>query len=76
MPEFITRCFFCGEEVDAFARSTLQHLDGWGTKSGLRSSGKQGGSDVRYRRYLDDYAHAECVERERNGVSANQGSLL
>jgi hypothetical protein len=44
---------------------------------GWARRGKQGGSDIRLReKYGDDFAHDQCVERERAKIAAGQGTLL
>jgi hypothetical protein len=72
----IPACFYCGQPVDLQARSTLRRVVGWERVAGVRASGKHGGSDIRLRERLDEYAHEGCVALERAGVGVKQETLL
>jgi hypothetical protein len=70
----VTRCFFCGKEVDPDSRNTYRRLQGWNKK------GRSGGSDVYLRELLNTYACAGCISAEKSrrasGVSQGQGELF
>jgi hypothetical protein len=67
----VRRCHYCGEPLDPSSRWSWYRVIGWARR------GKQGGSDIRLReKYGDDFAHDQCVERERAKIAAGQGTLL
>ena len=62
-------CTFCGEPVNPRSRSTYTRMQGWDRP------GKAGGSDVVLRERLAEWAHPWCIDRERNGIHAQQETL-
>lgn len=69
-------CALCGKPIDPLSRNSLQKVEGWQQKAGIRWTGTHGGSDIRARKGLQEWAHELCVERVRNGINPNQDSLL
>lgn len=70
------RCPLCKRSVDPLDRYTYQRVFGWQRKAGIRASGKHGGSDIRLREVRQEWAHARCVDRAKDGLDPFQGSLL
>jgi hypothetical protein len=66
----------CDKPVDPLDHTTFQRVIGWERKAGVRASGKHGGSDIVGRKTLNEFAHSQCVYRERDTGSAAQGVLL
>ena len=69
-------CYFCDQPIDPLARETWRRVVGWERHAGVRASGKHGGSDITLREPRDQYAHPLCISRYKQGVNANQGTLV
>lgn len=69
-------CGICGDPIDPLERGVYQRVRGWEIKAGIRASGKHGGSDIRLREQLDEYAHGVCVMNAKAGVVPGQASLV
>jgi hypothetical protein len=63
-------CVFCDEPVNPNSRFTYRSM------KGFHRPGKAGGSDVVLREDTGQYAHPQCVDRERMGVSHAQQELV
>lgn len=68
-------CGICGQAVDPLQAGVYQRVTGWERKAGIRASGSHGGSDVRLRELAQEWAHALCVDRAKDGLSPYQSSL-
>ena len=68
------RCSLCGEPVDPVARTTYRRIQGWECKA--LGPTRKGGSDIRLRTHLDEWAHPHCVALAVSGVSVGQTSLV
>lgn len=73
--ERMTVCAICGEEINPNSRGVWQKCVGWTRVAGTRQSGKHGGSDVRSRELLQEWAHDHCLTRLKQGVAAGQADL-
>jgi len=76
MTDLVIRCALCGEPVDPLSQWTWQRVTGWQRMAGVRASGKYGGSDIRLREPLQEWAHPHCVARAKSGVSPQQEALV
>ena len=73
----LVRCYLCDKPCDPLSREVSQAAWGWEQKVKVRSSGKQGGSDIVNRRPFEGrFAHNECIQLEKSGVDPDQTSLV
>jgi hypothetical protein len=65
-------CLICNKPVDPDGRTTMQQVVGWQRRSGVRASGKHGGSDILDRKARPFFAHGACVKLAREGLLGQQ----
>jgi hypothetical protein len=68
------RCELCRKPVDPTAPTTLQRITGWERRA--LASSRRGGSDIVMREHVEEFAHNNCVEKQRMGISVGQEVLL
>jgi hypothetical protein len=68
-------CRFCGGPVSPSDPATWQRVVGWQRIAGVRASGKHGGSDIRLREPLQEWAHPYCVSAAKSGVLGQESML-
>lgn len=70
----MTRCPFCGNEIDPADRLVWRRVTGWERK-GIGQA-RRGGSDIVLREPTGEAAHPECIDREQSGIHYRQETLI
>ena len=69
-----TTCSYCLDPVDPSDPGTYRRIEGWERKA--LDPARRGGSDIKLREPLNEFAHSVCVDRVARGINARQESLL